>query len=126
MKLDHDLVRMIMLEIEEVPAADFPVQTLKTVEGCDVFTLAAHVYLLQQDGYVEGQVVEDEQGRPIIFVISCLTRKGHDFVASAASPTVWNQGVGYIKKAGLKLTLDLLNNALQAAAKAELIRLGLS
>ena len=46
-----------------------------------------------------------------------LTWKGHEFLDAARNDTIWKKALGHIKKAGVQVTLPVLEEVLKKAAK---------
>jgi len=105
MKRDMDLIRELLLRIEEharpttalkmdfLTASDTRLQ----VEGSDRTQVAYHVSLLIQAGLVSGvrNSVDESQ-----IVIKGLTWQGHDFLDKVRDPAVWHATKEGAKKAG--------------------------
>lgn len=88
MKRDIDLIRRIMLDIEEMPPGariGVPVY-----DGVERDVVIAHAVLLHEAGLVKGSVMHPMNGPPKI-QISGLTWEGHDFLAVAKNDTIWEK-----------------------------------
>ncbi len=85
MKRDMELVRTILLRVEE---KGDPLDSEQIdIEGVDEFTVSYHVELLHQAGLItawEHPAIGRYQWDPI-----ALTWQGHDFLDSVRDPEVW-------------------------------------
>lgn len=116
MKRDMDLIRAILMKIEDQSAGE-DVQDLSDL-GRDQVTLAEHVWLLKQGGMIEAIFPGDSPslGR---FIIQRLTPDGHDFVAQARQSALWERAKDTATKAGVGATVDVMKSLLTGlAAKA--------
>ncbi len=108
MKLDWDLVREVLTEIEEMSAlekneasfeADYDGET-------DADTRARHVLLLNEAGFVSG-IRADESARDRL-MLPDLTWEGHQLLATIRSQSVWERLKTTAKEKGLALSFDLV------------------
>jgi hypothetical protein len=87
MKRDMDLIRKIMLEIEQ--NAD-PMAWVKIdIPDHSATEVSYHIKLLYEQGLVEANDCSDLGG--ISWKAKNLTYEGHDFLDAARSDTVWNK-----------------------------------
>lgn len=119
MTRDFELIRKLLLQIEDAPAGE-PLQSLTVDESLDEAVLGRHLELLIDAGLIEGQVIGH---RPVSFVIHGLTWSGHDFVEHARNESVWRSVFENTKAAGTSITLEILKGLLANAA-AKLAGLG--
>jgi hypothetical protein len=116
MKRDMDLIRAILMKVEDQPAGE----DLRNLEdlGSDQTTLAEHVWLLKQEHLIEAVFHGDS---PILgnFSIQRLTPAGHDFIAHARQSALWEKAKDTAAKAGVGATVDVMKTLLTGlAAKA--------
>lgn len=101
MKLDHDLIRAIILEIEEhwppgysdLFQEDGERGTAREIEtrlDCDHEVLIEHLELLRQADYVEGELVLTMNSLPQFF-LHRLTWSGHEFAANIRDEGIWSR-----------------------------------
>lgn len=106
MKLDMDLVRELLLYVED--KADRPISHLEDItitqwSGDDV---AYHVMLLEEAGYIKAYIdtVPDYENPIILHVNYTLTRltlSGHEFLDAARAPQHWAAIKGNAQKLGV-------------------------
>jgi len=85
MTRDDDLVRQILIHIEEkdgLVLSEFDV---------DEDTVLYHVEILIEADYVSGEVTKSINGRRVKAFVERLTWKGHEFLEDIRSDTVWNE-----------------------------------
>lgn len=88
MKRDMDLVRNILIKIEQNENDDFYRNTF-SIAGYDQTTVDYHILLLKEAGLLDAHISESEQGifaQPIR-----LTWSGHEFIDAARNDTIWEQ-----------------------------------
>ena len=87
MKRDMDLVREILIAVEE---GNLALDGL----GYDQDRIYLHVELMKEHGLVEAAIVPDSDGvehRVLVCSVERLTWKGHDFLDKARSKSIWEQ-----------------------------------
>jgi hypothetical protein len=105
-----DLIRLQLLCVEgEEPMPELNNYT----EGQRI----CHMALCIEAGLVDGVVRKNEIGEPNGCVAIRLTWKGHEFLDAARNDTIWKKALGHIKKAGVQVTLPVLEEVLKKAAK---------
>lgn len=110
MKRDMELVRLSLLEVErEEPAPDLSGYT----EDQKVYRMA----LCIEAGLVDGVIVPDGNGYPAATSAIRLTWKGHEFLDAARNDTIWKKTLAHVKKAGIAVTLPVLEDLLKKGAK---------
>ena len=80
MKRDLELVKLILSEIESIPANQS--QCDLNIEGHDKETVVAHLQLLIDAGLVKGVITKTQGGSSLS--ICGLTWAGHDYLSGAA------------------------------------------
>jgi hypothetical protein len=119
MRLDMDLARQILLEIEKFPKASGPVPL--DMPGRDPEEVAYHVKMMSQAGLVEAldlSTLGDFEWQPI-----SLTWEGHQFLSAARDETTWSRAKSAVKDTTGGLAFELLKGWLRHEAKE---RLGLA
>ena len=110
MKRDMDLVRKILLAIEESEGEKVKLDSL----GDDLDRVYRHVALMEEFGLVDALVRWGGDGpreRIVICIVKRLTWKGHDFLDKARDESIWKKAKGICieKTGGLALVaLDLV------------------
>lgn len=115
MKLDLDLMRQIMLEIEKLPAGVIA-QNFR-LDGAEHFVVLEHLRLLHEEGYFDGCIVPGKNGQPLQAAVTRLTMKGHEFVRNAHNDTLWKKVTSDAQAKGSSVGLALLNRLLEKAAE---------
>jgi hypothetical protein len=117
MKRDFDLIRRILLDVENLPAGQFLKNT--SYEGYDQATVNEHVALIVDEKIVRGIVHKSTKGIDGFF-LNGLTWKGHDFVEASRNETIWKKAKEMILKPSVSITFDLLLEWLKSQAKQSL------
>lgn len=104
MKRDMELVRQIMLRVEE--KADLN-PALVTIEGHEFGVINRHVEILAEAGFLD--VMRRKMGNgPDQFFVRDLTWEGHEFIAATQNKTVWAKMKSTYGTELPKLPLDIL------------------
>ncbi|MBC2592864.1 DUF2513 domain-containing protein [Ruficoccus amylovorans] len=113
MKRDFDLIRSIMLQVEQ---ADSGTALVVLEVGPDIrdSAVAEHIELMVEADLVVGEVFSRD---PLTFAIQRLTWGGHDFLENARNDTIWKKVVAQSKAKGSSMTLTILNGLLSRAAE---------
>ena len=110
MKRDMDLVREILLRIEDAPG--FAPKDIE-VDGHSEASVAYHIYLLIDAGFVEGiDTTRMGSGGPT-GLARRMTWEGHEFLDAAREPERWGvvkKMIGKIGGATLPVWATLLEN----------------
>lgn len=110
MKRDMELIRLSLLEVEgEEPPPDLSAYS----EEQKVY----HMTLCIEAGLVHGEIVTDGNGYPAGTAAIRLTWNGHEFLDAARNDTVWKKALAHVKKAGVAVTLPVLQDLLKKGAK---------
>lgn len=91
MKRDDDLIRRLMLDLEQTSAA---MSNQHKVDGHTADEVAYHLGLIVRQGYAEGPrpVYNNvDTTIPSVVIALRLTPEGHDFVASIRDEGVWSK-----------------------------------
>lgn len=114
MKRDMELVRKILLKVEESDEQTFSGKF--RVDGYDDILVTCHVQLLQEAGLLQANVVETQIGPTAAFV-DRLTWAGHEFLDAARNETVWERTMSFLKTKGGSVPMEVLKALLIAKAK---------
>jgi hypothetical protein len=117
MKRDFDLIRRILIDIENLPAGG----TLDRLSypDYDQATINQHVALLLNEKIITGLLHDSFQGIDGFFVTG-LTWKGHDFIDAARDESIWAKANNTVLKSTVAFTFDLLLEWLKHEAKQSL------
>lgn len=116
MKRDMDLVRLILLRIEE-DYVSTALYNLK-IDGYDKETIAYHCKILHEAGFVSdygSQYADNELQR---FGVGSLTWEGNEFLDKIRDDSFWGKTKDAIKKKGLPLVLDTVKTVATAFVTA--------
>jgi hypothetical protein len=98
MKRDWDVVRQVLLEIEEGNEG-------KATYGDNTDPVkTGHAFLLRDAGYISAIDANTPSGRALIH--PALTWVGHDLLDTIRSKTVWERVKQIAKDKGIELTFD--------------------
>ncbi|RWO87966.1 DUF2513 domain-containing protein [Mesorhizobium sp.] len=87
MKRDMELVRQIMLWVQEKPDLN---PALVAIEGHEFGEINRHVEILSEAGFLD--VMRRKMGSgPDQFFVRDLTWEGHEFIATTQNKTVWSK-----------------------------------
>jgi hypothetical protein len=119
-KRNWDLIRDLMLAVEDLPAgAETLAERLRIVEAYDLAEIQNHAELLIEAGLLKGDA-RHTIGGGLRVRIAGLTMAGHDWLASIRSESVWAETKGLAKTKGLDLTFDLVKAIAIAFLKSHL------
>ncbi len=114
MKLETDLVREVLLGIEEFPSFG-PLIDLE-IENYSDEQITYHVMLLNEAGLIEALDLSSHDG--VCWKPRRLTYSGHEFLNAARSDTVWSKAKAVVLKSTGALTLEGLKIALPLVVKS--------
>ena len=119
MKRDMDLIRKLLLRIEDMPAPHrapvlhfIDANTLQQPDE-DLEVIAYHLQLLVQAGFLD----ETKEGK-LFGGITGLTWLGHDFLDSVRNPEIWKRTKEGAAKAG-GYTVELLADLAKGFLKTQ-------
>lgn len=117
MKRDIDLVRKLLLYLEEKPD-DKVVKDLE-LEGYSKDEVQYHFILMDQAGLLrcEREVSSSTSDRVIRVYPFSLTWQGHEFIEAARNDTFWNKAKEIVKSKSGALSVDVVKALLIAMAK---------
>ncbi|HEV3260163.1 MAG TPA: DUF2513 domain-containing protein, partial [Gemmataceae bacterium] len=98
MKRNMDLVRSILMRIEDSPLGG-AVPPFR-LQGLTPEQIRYHVHLMAEDGLIEDAEVTPGKSTGSDQVPQVLTAKGHDFLDLARDRDRWNQAHRIIRKVG--------------------------
>lgn len=116
MKRDMDLFRKVMRVIE---SDQWTVGIPLKIDGFDERTVAYHVAMLGQAGYLTVATFTMNDGFPQAIPIA-MTNAGHDFIDLANSESLWSKAKSIMATGGMGCTLDILTDLLSSLAKKQL------
>lgn len=99
MKRDMELIRKIILQIEDSPSPSG-----RKFEGFEAYTaqqFGYHCYLIVDDGLATGTSVATLGNPGPNYLINHLTSKGHDFAEAARTEFIWGAAMKEVEDKGL-------------------------
>ena len=105
MKRDMDLVRLILLEIEQ-SSEDPRSQIRLQCSGYDSAEVSYHVMILHEAGLIEAYHLSTMANS--IWYPKRLTWSGHEFLDAARNDSIWNKAKEKAKSMNFELLKELL------------------
>ena len=118
MRRDMDLVRQILLAVEEREEEDLRRSTL-SVEGYGEQAVARHVEIMQEAGLVDAHVMRADGVPPYAARVFRLTWEGHDFLEATRNETVWAKTKQFVKEKGGGASLAIMKAVAVRFAKEQ-------
>lgn len=110
MKRDMDLIRKILLAMEEKPDGFFEGRLV--IDGYSSNQIGYHVYLMMQAGLVEGADATTMDSSSPVAIPTCLTWYGHDFLDASRDENRWTKAKQMAAKLGSGVTFDVMKTLL--------------
>lgn len=116
MKRDMDLIRKLLIKIEEVYEPGMVNINVKNVliDGYDTNTIMEHLRLMDDAGLFQGIQAKQYVTGSTIVSIGNLTNKGYDTLEEFKNDTVWNQTKEIVAEKGLPLIIDVFKDVASA------------
>ena len=114
MKRDMDLIRQILLRLEELPMTGGRHDI--EIDGYSHEQIIYHVRLMDEAGLIEAQDLTTMTA--IDWRPKRITYEGHEFLDAARSDKLWHTAKDKLMSTTGTLTIEGLKIALQAAVKA--------
>lgn len=115
MRLDADLVREIMLELEKTPPNRSAAEIV--LEPWDHDMVLEHIEVMDEGGLLEARLEYAVRGSHRIRAahIARLTWQGHEFLDNARNEQAWNSARSQVARHGGSVSLGVLKQLLAAA-----------
>ena len=107
MKRDYELIRRILLEIEN--KEDFNRLKSLEIEGYDQENVVYHSDLLKQAGLINATIYYGDGW----VMVDSLTWEGHEFLDQVRNEKVWKKTIAFIKDKGGTIPFDVLGEVLK-------------
>lgn len=106
MNRDMELVRLILLKIEE----EYRLTTIYNlkISGYDMETVAYHCKILNEAGLISGYVAQYADDSLWCFGIGSLTWEGHDFLDKIRDNSQWKKVKDVIAQKGLPFVIETI------------------
>jgi hypothetical protein len=115
MKRDWDTIRRILTMIEDLPDTSSGI-SLRDFSEDERESIAHHVTLLFDAGLISGSLSRELGRAPTSFTCNRLTWKGHEFLDSIRSDTVWQKTKDKFKEKGLDMSFELIGSVAKSIA----------
>ena len=115
MKRDKNLIRLLLLEIEEQPAGIGAFQI--NLDGIEQMVVNEHLLIMESAGLIRCKAAHGAQGQPVMVAVQHLTSAGHDFLDASRSPTIWKAAMEKAGTQGLSLFIDVLKELAKTEIK---------
>lgn len=116
MKRDINLVRAILMEVEQQEAVD--VQGGIHISNYPSDVINYHVYIMEQGGLLSGTALKSQASIIPRFVGICLTWQGHEFLDAARDETRWRKAINIVQNQGNSVTVGVLIQLLSSLMKS--------
>lgn len=117
MKRDMNLIRKILLNIEEAPFKGGWLEL--DIEGYDESVLSYHIMLLHEAGLIEAKEISTL--KITVWKPKYLTWEGHEFLDAARDESRWKKALDIMKEKGGGVAFEVLKSVLiQLMTKAVL------
>ncbi len=118
MKRDMDLVRQILLKIEEHEHGRAPTELV--IEGHTDEEVGYHVHLMGQAGLLKVADVTDMGSASPEAIPIGMMWAGHDFLDAAREPSLWEKAKQKLGAGFASVSFDVLKELLVALARGQL------
>ena len=116
MKRDMDLVRLILLEIEDKYRST-AIYDL-AIDGYDTEMVAYHCKILYEAGLISDYKAQYADNEIYVFGVGSLTWDGNDFLEKIRDDSQWKKVKETIIKKGLPLVVDTIKSVANALISA--------
>ncbi len=116
MKRDWELVRKILIAVEEIQSHSQQVDG-NSIPGYDSPLVSYHIHLLKDAGLLEA-TCSTYLNEPRECYAFELTWQGHEFLDQIRPQNIWNKTVAMIREKGLDLSFTTIKAAAAAVAKS--------
>jgi hypothetical protein len=120
MKRNMDLVRLVLLAVEEAPEAELDLAP--EIEGYEETDIVNHILLLTRAGYLSSVHIGDKDDVAVAFIK--LEWAGHDLLDSIRNPETWKKTKEHASKVG-GWTAKILADIAKGLIKQQLIERGI-
>ncbi|AZS50380.1 DUF2513 domain-containing protein [Entomomonas moraniae] len=110
MKRDWDLIREILIAVEDLPDTTSRLNA-NAITEYDAETVSYHMSILNEAGLI---VAQCSKTKPILCFANSLTWEGHEFLDKIRQQSAWNKIKTIVRDKGLDLSYEALKIALGA------------
>ena len=115
MKRDLDLIRKIVLAVEERNPEDWVPEIV--IGGYTPQEIGYHSYLIVDSGLAKGSDISTIHDMLPNWHLSYLTSAGHDFADAARNDSTWHKATTLVKDKGTGITFDVFKQVLVGIVK---------
>jgi len=112
MKRDMDLIREILLKVEEL-YVDTAIYDL-TIDGYDMATVAYHCKLLHNAGYIFDYKAQYASNEIYTFAVGALIWAGNEYLEKIRDNSRWGKIKNTLIQKGLPFTIDMVKSVADA------------
>lgn len=111
MKRDMDLIRNLLIKVEEVyePGADSINFSKIRIDGYDDKVIAEHLLLMKEAGLIRNINAKQYVTGSTMLSIGNLTNEGYDTLEKFRNDTVWNKTKEIARDKGLPMLIDIFS-----------------
>ena len=113
---NFDLIRSILLAVEASPPNSTITNSQLDIEGVDPATVAFHVEMLKDAGYIDAAIAQNFSGIQR-FMIKKINWDGYEFLDNAKNNTVWKKFKAQAEAKGSSMSITVANGVLTTLAK---------
>ena len=117
MRRNMDLIRSLLAVIEAETDPALLMASAVIIEKYSQDKVVAHVGMLDDAGFIEGNAITFLGNTPSDYTIQRLTWKGHEFLNAARSDTIWSKATQRIAGVGGSVSIATMGEVLGAVAK---------
>lgn len=119
MKRNWDVIREVLIEVEEDRIAGYKYGPGFAEPNTDREEFKArHAFLLEEAGFVKGQIVSVAVNRGSVLQHPELTWQGHELLETMRSKPVWDRIKTTAADKGIELSFDAITSLARAAVSA--------
>lgn len=118
MKRNMNLVRKLVLEIEDNPTGFVPKDL--AIEGYHKEEIGYHFYIMMEAGLIRGVDVTTHGSKTPEAIATGLTWAGHEFADAVRDPNRWEKAMQLTKEKAGSVTLDVLVKVLSSLMSSAL------
>ena len=118
MKRDMELIRKMVLAIEEAPGGFAPNQL--DIDGYTENQIGYHAHLMIQAGLAKGSDMTHMGSSGPEAMLTSLTWAGHEFADASRDESRWKSAMGIVKEKAGSVTIGVLTQLLTGLMKTAL------
>ena len=122
MKRDINLLRAILLQVEQEGDPEEPLLSSLSIEGYNQPLVNEHVKLLIEAGYLEGELKYSTNNRILLAAIRSLTPKAYDFLDNIRNDMLWKRILERVSTTTGSASLQIIENFAHQVVSSALTR----